>query len=313
MKRRSFLAGLAGVSLCAGRQRYQPKRINKAIELLEQGQPVYYTYGAGGYAEGKALAQTWADIILYDMEHAPFDLTLLRQFMQGLVDGGPTPSGHRTPAVICTVPALGVDVETMKGSYWVVQQTLAAGVHGVHLCRARSPEAVRIYVQAARYPHHRHRVGEGLEEGLRGFGSQRFASRIWGISEQEYFRRADAWPLNPEGELLLGVKVEDKHALQNAESVVRVPGVAFVDWGPRDMRLSFGFLDGRADPPHPKPLDEVQQRVYEACKAAKVFILDNVLPENVEERIRAGVMIAAGGSKEAAEKGRRYTKRQMPW
>jgi len=27
---------------------YKPKRINKAIELLEQKQPTYYTYGAGG-------------------------------------------------------------------------------------------------------------------------------------------------------------------------------------------------------------------------------------------------------------------------
>src|SRR4029453_3084880 len=73
---------------------YKPKRINKAIELLEQKQPTYYTYGAGGYEEGKALAKTWADIILYDLEHAPLDLTSLRRFMQGLVDGGPTPSGH---------------------------------------------------------------------------------------------------------------------------------------------------------------------------------------------------------------------------
>ena len=312
MNRRTFLTAAAATA-SAQTQPYGPKRLNKAIELLEQGQPTYYTYGAGGYAEGKALARTWADIVLYDMEHAPFDLTLLRQFMQGLVDGGPTPSGHRIPTVICTVPALGTDVETMKGSYWMIQQALATGIHGVHLCRARSPEAVRLYVQAARYPHHKQQLGEGLEEGLRGFGSQRFASKIWGISEPEYFRRADAWPLNPEGEIMLGVKVEDKHALQNAESVVRVPGVAFCDWGPRDMRLSFGFLDGGADPPHPKPLDQVSQRIYDACKAAKVAILDNVLPNNVEERIRAGVMIGAGGSKEAAEKGRRHTKRQMPW
>ncbi len=27
---------------------YKPKRINKAIELLEQGQPIYYTTSSGG-------------------------------------------------------------------------------------------------------------------------------------------------------------------------------------------------------------------------------------------------------------------------
>jgi hypothetical protein len=30
----------------------KPKRINKAIELLEQGQPIYYTSGRGGFEEG---------------------------------------------------------------------------------------------------------------------------------------------------------------------------------------------------------------------------------------------------------------------
>ena len=38
----------------------KPKRINKAIELLEQGQPIYYTGGHGGFEEGKRMAQTWA-------------------------------------------------------------------------------------------------------------------------------------------------------------------------------------------------------------------------------------------------------------
>src|SRR5262252_9298154 len=83
---------------------YKPKRINKAIELLEQGQPIYYTGGHGGYEEGKRMAQTWADYINYEMEHGALDFTALRAFMRGLVDGGPTKSGHRTPAVIATLP-----------------------------------------------------------------------------------------------------------------------------------------------------------------------------------------------------------------
>ena len=32
-------------------------------------------------------------------------------------------------------------------------------------------------------------------------------ARIWGISSAEYLRVADPWPLNPDGEILLGVKV----------------------------------------------------------------------------------------------------------
>lgn len=100
----------AGVSLYLAAQSapaYKPKRINRAIELLEQGQPIYYTGGHGGYDEGKRMANTWADYINYEMEHGSLDFTALRGFMKGLVDGGPTKSGHRTPAVIVTLPVLG--------------------------------------------------------------------------------------------------------------------------------------------------------------------------------------------------------------
>ena len=38
-----------------------PGRINKAIEMLAKGQPVYYTTSVGGYEEGQRLASTTAD------------------------------------------------------------------------------------------------------------------------------------------------------------------------------------------------------------------------------------------------------------
>ena len=82
----------------------KPKRVNKAIELLEQGQPIYYTGGHGGFEEGVKMAQTYADYITYEMEHGPYDVPRLTEFMRGLVKGGPTKSGHRTPAVVVTLP-----------------------------------------------------------------------------------------------------------------------------------------------------------------------------------------------------------------
>src|SRR6266851_5213640 len=76
----------------------KPKRINRAIELLEQGQPIYYTGShegtEGSFDQGKKYAQTWADYISYDMEHAPFDVKGLAEYMRGLAKGGPTRSGH---------------------------------------------------------------------------------------------------------------------------------------------------------------------------------------------------------------------------
>jgi 4-hydroxy-2-oxoheptanedioate aldolase len=299
---------------------YQPQRINKAVELLAADQPVYYTSvpGGAGLEEGVKLAQTWADVIMYEMEHGAFDVSALRQFMQGLVKGGPTRSGHRTPAVIVTLPVLGYDETSIRANYWVIHQALAAGVHGINLCHARSPEAVRLFVSAARYPYARPGINAGsLPEGLRGSGSQGFAAQIWGIPANRYLQVADPWPLNPQGEILLGLKIEDRHALANAEKVSAVPGVGFAEWGPGDMRMSVLGLAGlgAAEPAMPAPLRQARTRVLAATRANKVAFLNTCNVNDVEEMIKEGVRVCAAGQNGAAvaDKGRKFTRREMPW
>lgn len=288
----------------------KPVRINKAIELLEQGQPVYYATSRGGYEEGKKLAQTPSDYINYEMEHGAFDMTALREFMGGLVDGGPTKSGHRTPAVIVTLPVLGLDEPSMRANYWVVQQVLAAGVHGILLCHARSPEAARVMVEASRYPF-APKVA-GLDQGFRGSGSQTYAAQIWGITANEYLRKADPWPMNKEGEILLGLKIEDSYALTNAEKTTKVPGIAFAEWGPGDMGFWLVGLPragGGGAQEFPPVMQQARARVFKAARDAKIFFLNACNDKNVVEMLTEGVMICTGGY----DAGRKFTKRQMPW
>ena len=286
--------------LAQGTTPAKPSRINRAIQMLEQGQPVYYTQTNGGYDEGKKLAQTPSDYITYEMEHGAFDIPALRSFMRGLVDGGPTPTGHRTPTVIVTLPVLGLDEASMRPNYWVVHQVLAAGVHGILLCHTRVPEAARLLVEAARYPF-APKVA-GLAQGLRGSGSQGFAAQIWGVPANEYLRKADPWPLNKEGELLLGVKIEDSYALANAEKTTKVPGIAFAEWGPGDM--GFWLLG----PPQPDQVNHpdmraARARVLKATKDAKIFFLNSCNDKDVVDMIKEGVMICTGGY----QVGRKFT------
>jgi 4-hydroxy-2-oxoheptanedioate aldolase len=306
------LAGVVGVATLAAQEggdtSYTPKRVNKAIELLEQGQPIYYTQvNGGGYEEGKRLAQTWADYITYNLEHSPFDMTALRAFMQGLVDGGPTRSGHRTPTVIAVLPFGGINETVLWSNYWMVEHLLGSGVHGVLLAHARSPEAVKVLVQAARYPHAP--KTDGLEEGLRGSGGQGFAARIWGVSGDEYRRMADPWPLNPDGEVLIGLKIEDRHALEQVEASVGVPGVGFAEWGPGDMSMSFNVT--RSD--EPQVLVDARARVLAATQQAGIPFLNQMNANTIEAMIDEGVRIGANPGPEVADQGRRYTERRMPW
>ena len=151
---------------------------------------------------------------------------------------------------------------------------------------------------------------ETVGEGLRGWGSHKHAASVWGLGEQEYLERADVWPLNPRGEIMLGIKIEDQHALKHTEQSVAVAGLAFAEHGPRDMGLSYGYREGRADPPVPAEVIAAGDRVLAACKASGLFFLDNVLPENVKAQIDRGVMIGAGRRQDAAEVGRKYTGRR---
>ncbi len=291
-------------------------RINKTVELLEQRQPVYFEFVdgeiAGGYEGGCALAQTWADYIVYDTEHTAFDVRALLQFMRGLVDTGPTPSGHRTPTVVVTLPIDGIDAHTVRANGWMIKQALAAGVHGLLLCHAESPEAVRAFVEAARYPF-ASKSGADLGRGRRGHGGQTHSAEIWGITEKEYLARADPWPLNPLGELLLGIKVENTRALDSVERTTLVPGLAFAEWGPGDLGMSMGHPD-QHDEPYPPEMREARARIMGACKAAGLAFQDLVAPENVISRLDEGVMIGCGPyARDAADIGRKHTRRALAW
>ncbi len=132
----------------------------------------YYPEGRGGtqggFKEGLRLARTWADLIIYEREFGAYDVTELREFMAGLVQGGPTANGHRTPAVQVVLPSSDLDVPTVRANHRVVRQVLAAGVHGVTRWHARDP-LERALVRTARYPHHRPGAGdEAPAEGLLG-------------------------------------------------------------------------------------------------------------------------------------------------
>jgi 4-hydroxy-2-oxoheptanedioate aldolase len=318
-------------------------RINRAVELLEEDQPIYYTGDHTGhvltYDQGKVDSQTWADYINVGMEHGCFDMTGLAEYLRGLVDGGPTPSGHRTPAVIVEAPVDGIDEANIRYNAWQFRQILARGVHGVLLCQAESADAVRAFVESCRYPNQLIGVdptlpspidrmrGESLQQaragkdttgrqmlgvGTRGRGSESITSDIWGVSPSEYMERCDPWPLNPRGELLLGVKLESPEGIANYEEILAVPGLGFAEIGPGDLSLSLGYSKlpgGRYTP----EMMEARNRVLAACRKRRIAFLESGLPENVAAKIDEGVrVIHVNNNVEAARIGRAHSRRAMP-
>ncbi len=306
---------------------YKPRRINKAIELWEDNQVVAYAeFGASGapdtYEEGKRMAKTWCDAINYEMENDSFSFDGLRNFMQGLVDGGPTPSGHRTPMVFVTLPAWGFDGPSMRANVWQIAQALAAGAHGALICEMESPEAAEIAIAGGRYKWTWPGVPELPIEGVRGAGSQSFASHIWGVSNAEYLRLADVWPHNPKGEISMGFKLENRRSAMAAEQLMAVRGLAFAEPGPSDngwSHLGWDAIRGdltpaqRAALPASKRLEEDLERIRLAAKANKVQWLGNGPPgATPQQEIDQGRRMGPS-TEERSQADRLYTKRKMPY
>ena len=310
-------------------------RVNRAIELLRQDQAVYYTGAHSGHvlshAQGREDAGTWADYINVGMEHGAFDMTGLAEYMRGLVDGGPTRSGHRTPAVIVEAPVNGTDELNVRHNAWQFRQILGRGVHGVLLCQAETAGAVRAFVESCRYPHQETGLDPALPSpiarmdgaseaqarppgtlgrGMRGRGSETTAAPIWGVSQTAYFDLCDPWPLNPRGELMLGVKLENPEGVANCEEILAVPGLAFAELGPGDLGLSLGYVEVQRVP-YPPEMARARARIMAAGRRNRGAFLEGCTPETGAARIDEGVRVVSSGQEDTARAGRAHQRRVM--
>jgi 4-hydroxy-2-oxoheptanedioate aldolase len=300
-------------------------RVNRLIELLEQDQP---TFGervpALTHEAGVTAAQNPYDYLIVEFEHHPFDMVGLRAFMRGLVDGGPTRSGHRTPPVVVTLPVTGVSGDVVRANAWQLAHVLAAGVHGIILCHAESADAAQAFVNNVRYPFNTPDA-DAETVGRRGGGGQGSAAEIWGLPVNEYLAKADPWPLNPEGELLLAVKIENKRGLANCGTILAVPGIGMAEWGPGDMGMSLAEHYLRAgydpdpdfahDPPYGAAMQESLRQVHAACIANRVTLYCTMRPTDWRDLYDLGVRSSSVTAHTATfiDELRRVAGRTMPW
>jgi 4-hydroxy-2-oxoheptanedioate aldolase len=192
----------------------------------------------------------------------------------------------------------------------MIKQVLAAGVHGMLACHVESAAAVKALVEYSRFAYQTIGVGAGLDQGKRGAGGQALSADFWGLSVDAYLDCADLWPLNPQGELMLGLKIENRRALANVEASMAVPGIAFAEWGPGDMGMTFGHKEAH-DPPYPPKMLAARTRIKAACDQNGVAFLDIVRPGNVVALLEDGVKVGAA-TEEAARIGRAHTRRTLP-
>jgi 4-hydroxy-2-oxoheptanedioate aldolase len=213
-------------------------RLNGVIRALESSPGICFTSFMQAEVENAvAFAQSNNDGVVFELEHNPWDIRALREAMQFLLQRQKivqmgSIANPMTPIV--RIPPSGSEM-----NQWFAKQALDLGAYGIVWPRISTPEEAYNAVAACRYPRLKDKPNYE-PAGLRG-DAPMAAARYWGVSQQEYYKKADVWPLVPEGEVLVILMIEDTAAINNLEAIVKqVAGIGVLLIGEGDLTQELG-------------------------------------------------------------------------
>jgi len=260
-----------------------PLHLNPAVEKLAHGQAIIGTQTDDMSLQNcHSLARLNFDYTYVDMEHGPLNLDGLAYCVAAMVDKAAVlKKGNAQPnvALFARFPPYGRDLESND---WIVKQALDMGLMGIIFNGVDNKEQMTRLIRYMRYPQQKTSKYQ-QPPGLRGYapGNAVFA---WGVSAAEYERRADVWPLNPEGDLLAIPMIETAEGLKNVDEIAAVPGVGAIFIG------AGGDLHQYLGVPQDAPeVEQARQTILAACKAHNVACGITALTKaEVDKRIKEG-------------------------
>ena len=263
------------------------QRVNKLIELFENDEPGFgvlsFDYSLNN---ARSLATSGLDFVFIDMEHAPFDVERLREFLLGMTNKRSIlEKGSLQPDVVpfVRIPAAGGAEELIAQA----KQVLDVGVFGICFPAVHTREQAELAVRATRYPQY-NGAPDFEPAGLRGRNPSN-AAWYWGVSD--YHAKADVWPLDPQGELLAMMFIESAEGAENIDEIITVPGLGGIFIGPSDLSTSMGY----SSPAAPQ-VEEAIQRVLQACLANDVPCAITTGAGSVQDRIEQGFSFVTVGA-----------------
>ena len=299
-----WMAAMTGLVMAQGTS----QRLNPVIELLTQKKPVFGLYapsnrrpgrpGGPGGAPGapaapeappKSPMELAKDAVAYKSSDFVFDgsmeggleraLPAFTALMSGLQSAGAlSKAPHRlTHPVIVKTPELGEP--TIHAD---IARQLDLGVSGLMLPKAESADQVRQAIAAMRF-----KSNGGTRPETVGN-----APAFWGLSEAEYRRRADVWPLNQAGELINWTIIESKEGLARVREIAAVKGIGVLWPGAGTLRGVFTTTTASGE----RQFDErgwegAIQQVLAACKEFNVACGFPASPNDIEMRMKQGFSV----------------------
>lgn len=271
------LCALLAVELSAQLPALSPAHLNPAIAKLASGKTVYGVLTQDLSRENaRILGRRDTDFVYVDMEHSPLNMDALANFVAAVNDKAYTVKNGAQPraAIIARMPAYAEE-----NAAWQVKQALDIGVMGFVFNTVETREQAELAVKSMRYPPWKafpntHKA----PAGVRGW-SPSAAVWAWGIETEEYRRRADVWPLNPEGDLMAIMIIETQTGVKNADAIAQVPGVTALSAAAGgDLSSSYGV------PTAAPEIESARQTILQACLKHKVLCWITATGKPDEER-----------------------------
>lgn len=195
--------------------------------------------GMGSTVAAEIAAGAGFDWCLVDGEHAPYDITTIRDQLVAM-------AGRGAQSVV-RVPV---------GKDWVIKQVLDLGVQSLLVPMVNSADQARAMVRATRYP----------PGGVRGVGAALArASDYSGVSD---------YTTTANDQICLIVQAESRAALDNLDAIAGVEGVDAVFIGPADLSADMGFAGQPGAPEVVAAIENAIARIRKAGKAAGIITFD---------------------------------------
>ena len=336
--RNRFAIAVTGAALLSSivliqAQTSRKQRLNPMIELLEQRKPVFGLYapsnrrpgGRGGPGAAAPAAPTPAppqksplelakEAVAFKNADFIFDgsmeggvdrgLPAYTEFVKGMQEAGAL---RKSPFLRLTHPLVvkmqEIAPDPAKAAEAIGKQ-LNVGVSGIMFVKAESADEVSKGIAAMRFK---------SKSGTRS-DDVGMSPAYWGMSDAEYRRRADVWPLNPDGELINWTIIESKPGLERVREIAAVKGIGVLWPGAGTLRGVFSTTNEKGE----RVSDQVAweaaiQKVLAACKEFNVACGYPASPDDIEMRMKQGfsvfVMNWGDAGFKAIEIGRRVSNR----
>jgi len=253
-------------------------RLNGVIRALEAGQHALTCFAPAEINSAVAMSASKFDGCVFEMEHNPWDGRLLRDCLQYMLNRAQI--AKAASVVPGVTPMVRIPVNGVEMAQWQAKQALDMGCYGIvfppyfdgrgsRQCGRRLPLSAAQRRKPLRAP------------GIRGDGPTT-AARYWGLGQQEYYQKADVWPLNPQGEIFCILQIEDTRGVENLDDMLKnVPGIGCILIGEGDLSQELGYPRQYEH----KVVLEWMKRVVDTCKKHNVVVGHPHVEQGNAERI----------------------------